>query len=94
MKNKLMAGIFVLALLLCQGIAFAESTEAVDTAKATAEDAVAGSGDSLDMMTQEETAAPADELYTPAAEPVKTEAAVAAPEENKPEGNKPEENKM
>jgi cytoskeletal protein RodZ len=75
MKSKLIVAILALALLLCQGIVFAESTEAVETAKATtgavetvkatAEDVVTGEDDSLDMIVEEDTAAPADELYTP-----------------------------
>lgn len=83
MKSKLFVGILALALLLCQGIAFAESTEAVEAAQATAEDAIAGGGDSSDMMVQDENAASADELYAPAEESEKADVAAVAPETSK-----------
>ncbi len=83
MKSKIVIGILVLAILLCQGIAFAAPTETVETAKATAEDAIAGGEDPMDMMAGDDNVAPADELYTPDDQPAQEGAVAETPEAKK-----------
>jgi len=82
MKSKWIVGILMVVSLICCGHAYAESTNTVESAKATAEDAVLGSEDSLNTIVEDGNAA-SDELYSPAAEPVKAEAAEVTEESKK-----------
>ena len=82
MKSKWIVGILMVASLIFCGRVYAESVDTVESAKATAEDAVLGSEESLNTIV-EDGAGTSDELYTPAAEPVKAEAAAVTEESSK-----------
>ena len=65
MKSKLAVGLLVIALLLCQGLAFAEATKDVP---ATAEEVIVAENPTTGAVDE---AVVTDELVTPAAESAK-----------------------
>lgn len=80
MKSRWIIGILVMVSLFCCGVAFAESMDKVESAQATAEDAIASDETATDMMMSDENSMSADELYAPASESVKAETSAGTDE--------------